>query len=139
MKTRSPVHRSFRRWGGFLVSGTVAAVVDAGITTALIRYAALDPFTARLFAILVAMMVAWLMHRRVTFNVAAAPTWQEFIRFIAVAWSANLLNYALYSAIMLFRPATLPVLAVVVATGVAAVFSYAGFRLRVFREPPPPV
>ena len=129
-------HRSFRHWGGFLFSGGVAFLVDAGITVGLIHLASFDPFSARLIAVIVTMVVAWLMHRRITFNVQISPSWGEFIRFAAVAWSASVLNYIIYAAILLVRPATLPILALVVSSGAAAFFSYAGFRLGVFREPP---
>jgi putative flippase GtrA len=103
-----------------------------------VHSAGLDPFSARVAGILVAMIAAWLLHRRLTFAMKSAPNWREFMRFAAVAWSANLLNYIIYSAILILRPGTLPVIAIVVATAIAAVFSYLGFRLGVFREPPPP-
>jgi putative flippase GtrA len=127
----------FRHWGGFLVSGGTAAAVDAAITLALVHLAKLDPFSARLAAILVAMVVAWLMHRRLTFAVTTAPSFREFLRFAAVAWSANALNYAVYAGILLAWPGTPPLVAIVIATGIAAVFSYLGFRFGVFRQPPP--
>jgi putative flippase GtrA len=130
--------RSLRHWGGFLVSGLAAAAIDALITSGLVHSAGLDPFSARIAGILVAMMAAWLLHRRLTFAMKSPPTWREFVRFAAVAWSANLLNYVIYSAILILRPATLPVIAIVIATAIAAVFSYLGFRLGVFREPTPP-
>jgi putative flippase GtrA len=130
--------RSLRHWGGFLVSGLTAAAIDALITSGLVHSAGLDPFSARIAGILVAMLAAWLLHRRLTFAMKSPPSWREFLRFAAVAWSANLLNYVVYSATLLTRPATLPVVAIVVATAIAAVFSYLGFRLGVFREPPPP-
>lgn len=129
-------HRSFRHWGGFLFSGGVAFLVDAGITTGLIKFAAADPFSARLVAVVIAMVVAWLMHRRVTFNVQRLPSWGEFLRFAAVAWSASALNYFIYAALLLIRPTTLPILALIVSSGAAAIFSYVGFRLGVFRQPP---
>jgi putative flippase GtrA len=130
--------RSLRHWGGFIVSGLTAAAIDALITSGLVHSAGLDPFSARVAGILVAMIAAWLLHRRLTFAMKSAPNWREFMRFAAVAWSANLLNYIIYSAILILRPGTLPVIAIVVATAIAAVFSYLGFRLGVFREPPPP-
>jgi putative flippase GtrA len=131
-------HRSFRHWGGFLFSGGVAFLVDAGITTGLIKFAAADPFSARFIAVVIAMVVAWLMHRRVTFNVQRSPSWGEFLRFAAVAWSASALNYFIYAAILLVRPTTMPILALIVSSGAAAIFSYVGFRLGVFRQPPSP-
>jgi putative flippase GtrA len=130
--------RSLRHWGGFVFSGGTAFLIDAGITTALIHGAGVNPFAARLVAILIAMVAAWLMHRRITFNVAAPPSLTEFLRFAAVAWSANALNYVVYVAILLVRPATWPFAALVASTAIATVFSYLGFRLGVFRELPPP-
>lgn len=127
----------FRHWGGFIVSGATAAVVDAAVTLALVHFAGFDPFTARLIAILIAMVVAWLMHRRLTFAVTAAPSLREFLRFAAVAWSANALNYAIYAGILLVWPGALPLVAILIATAIAAVFSYVGFRFGVFRQPPP--
>ncbi len=128
-------YRSFRHWGGFLFTGGSAFVVDAGITTGLIHLAGLDPFTARLVGIAVAMIFAWLMHRRVTFNVMAPPSAREFLRFATVSGSANALNYAIYALILLAWPATLPILALVVSTAIAACASYAGFRFGVFKQP----
>ena len=126
---------SFRHWGGFLFTGGSAFLVDAGLTTGLIHFVGLDPFTSRLIAIACAMVFAWLMHRRVTFNVAASPSAGEFVRFVTVAGSANALNYAIYALILLVRPVTPPLAALVVSTAIAACFSYAGFRFGVFRQP----
>lgn len=138
MSEQRLVHRSFRHWGGFIFSGGTAFIIDATLTIGLIRFANFNPLAARLIAILVAMIAAWLMHRRITFNVHNAPSWREFGRFAAVAWSANTLNYVVYATILLVRPATAPLLALIASTIVATFFSYAGFRLGVFREPPPP-
>jgi putative flippase GtrA len=127
-------YRSARHWGGFLLTGGSAFLVDAGLTWLLIRLG-LDPFSGRAIAIVAAMVFAWLMHRRVTFNVAAPPTPGEFVRFAAVAGSANALNYAIYALILLTRPETLPLVALVVSTAIAACVSYLGFRFGVFRRP----
>jgi putative flippase GtrA len=130
-------YRSFRHWGGFLLSGGTAALVDAAVTTGLIHLAGRDPFSSRLAGIVVAMVVAWLMHRWITFAVIAPPSLREFGKFAAVAWSANALNYAIYAVILLVWPEFSPLIALIISTGIAAVFSYLGFRLGVFREPPP--
>jgi putative flippase GtrA len=130
-------HRSVRHWGGFLFSGGTAFLVDAGITLGLIRLMGLDPFLARLVGIAAAMVVAWMLHRRITFNVAHPPSLAEFLRYATVAGSANGLNYAVYAAILLIRPAIPPFFALIVSTGVAMVFSYLGFRLGVFRRQRP--
>jgi putative flippase GtrA len=126
---------SLRHWGGFVVTGGGAFLIDAGVTAGLIYLAGLDPFTSRLFGIGVAMVFAWLMHRRVTFNVAAPPSAGEFLRFAAVAGSANALNYAIYALTLLVWPATPPLVALLASTAIAACASYVGFRFGVFRRP----
>ncbi len=128
--------RNARHWLGFLGSGGTAFIVDAGITLALTQ-AGVNPFVARIIAIMLAMVVAWLMHRRFTFQVAAPPSMAEFLRFAAVAWSANALNYGIYALLLLALPALWPLAAMAASTGVAMIFSYLGFRLGVFREKPP--
>lgn len=124
-----------RHWGGFVLSGGTAFVVDTATTILLVHFG-LDRFVARLFGIAVAMVVAWLMHRRVTFAMDADASWAEFLRFAAVAASANALNFVVYSLLLLAFPGLVTLAAIVIATAVATVGSYLGFRLGVFREPP---
>jgi len=125
-----------RHWGGFILSGGTAFVVDAGITTLLVHFGA-NRFLARIVGIAVAMVVAWLMHRRVTFAMDAGASWSEFLRFATVAASANALNFVVYSLLLVIFPALPVIVAIFIATAIATAFSYAGFRLGVFREPPP--
>ncbi len=129
-------YRSFRHWGGFILSGGSAFVVDAGINTALIHFAGISPFISRLISIGCAMVWAWQMHRRVTFAVRAPASLGEFARFALVAGSANALNYAIYAAILLVWPATPPLAALIVSTAIATAVSYLGFRFGVFRREP---
>jgi putative flippase GtrA len=127
-----------RHWGGFVLSGGTAFVIDAGVTT-LFVHLGVDRFSARVVGIAVAMVAAWLMHRRVTFDMHTARSWGEFLRFAAVALGANIVNFAAYSVLLLAFPALHYFAAIVIATAVATVLSYLGFRLGVFREPPPPM
>ncbi len=127
-------YRSLRHWGGFIVSGGSAFLVDAAINTGLIELVGLNPFVSRLISIGCAMVFAWLMHRNLTFAVAAPPRLSEFARFATVAGSANALNYAVYAAILLVWPPTPPLAALVVSTAIATGASYLGFRFGVFRR-----
>ncbi len=127
-------YRSLRHWGGFIVSGGSAFLVDAAINTALIHFIELSPFISRLISIGCAMVFAWLMHRNLTFAVTAPPRLSEFARFAMVAGSANALNYAVYAAILIVWPATPPLAALIVATAIATCASYLGFRFGVFRR-----
>jgi putative flippase GtrA len=126
--------RSLRHWGGFLFSGGTAFLVDAGTTAIFVHFVGLDRFVARIIGIGVAMVAAWLLHRRVTFNVSAPRSLAEFLRFSAVALTANALNFAIYSLLLIAFPTIHYLIAIVIATGVATIFSYVGFRLGVFRR-----
>ena len=128
-------YRSLRHWGGFFVSGGTAFLADAAITGSLIHFGGVDPFSSRFVAIACAMVLAWLLHRRLTFGVAAPPSFGEFGRFVSVAITANLINYGVYALILLTRPSVPPLRALVLSTAVAMVVSYLGFRLRVFPRP----
>ncbi len=127
-------HRSFRHWGGFIFSGLTAFVVDMSVTFLLVHVARLDRFSSRLIAILIATVVAWLLHRRITFNVPYGPSIAEFVRFFLVASSANGANYVVYAAILLLVPATPLLVAIVISSSVAGLLSYFGFRFGVFHR-----
>jgi putative flippase GtrA len=123
-----------RHWGGFVFSGGTAFLVDAGLTFVFVHFVGLDRFLARALAIAIAMVVAWLMHRRVTFNVSAPRSLREFLRFAGVALTANALNFAIYSLLLIALPHLNYLVALVIATAVATAFSYLGFRFGVFRR-----
>jgi putative flippase GtrA len=74
------------------------------------------------------------MHRRVTFNVSAPRSLAEFLRFASVALTANALNFAVYSLLLIGWPKLNYLIAIVIATAIATAFSYAGFRFGVFRR-----
>ena len=123
--------------GGFLVSGSLAFLTDAGILFALTRGLGLDPFSARIAAIGCAMIVGFFAHRRLTFAAKEPATLAQFAKFLGVATTASVVNYAVYAGILVLRPPTDPLAALVVATAVAMGISYAGLRFGVFRKPPP--
>ncbi len=126
-------HRSFRHWGGFIFSGLTAFAVDVGVTWVLVQVG-LDPFTSRLLGIVVATFVAWLMHRRITFNVPYAPSVREFVRFFVVASSANGATYVSYTILLLVAPSFPLVAAIVLSSGIGGALSYFGFRFGVFHR-----
>lgn len=123
-----------RHGAGFVASGLIAFSVDAGVLLALTRYAGLDPFSARLAAIITAMVVAWLSHRRLTFAVKTPPSLGEFLRFAVVASGASFVNYVIYATLLLVWRQMPPLAALVAATAVSMCASYIGMRLGVFRH-----
>lgn len=126
-----------RHWGGFLVAGLSAMAVDAGLLEALTRFAGLGPLAARPISILGAMVVSWAINRRVTFAVAAAPSWAEFARFAVASAASISVNYLVFAAILAVFPGirAYPSVAIVPASMVSMFVSYVGFRFGAFRSP----
>ena len=118
----------------FLVSGGTAFVIDALVLKLLTSVLGLHPIVARLAAIALAMVAGWLMHRTFTFRVGGPPTLPEFVRYAGVAWTAAAVNYALFVLIVLARPATDPLVALVISSAVAMVLAYLGMRFAAFRK-----
>lgn len=122
-------------WLGFLVSGLFAFATDATVLEIGIRLLELDPLVARVGAILVAMIVGWLSHRRLTFRVAAPPSSAEFARYAASASTAAILNWAVYAFLLIMSPSLPPLGAMTMSSVVAMLFSYISMRYAVFGRP----
>jgi putative flippase GtrA len=118
---------------GFLFSGSLAFLTDAAVLT-LLTLAGLHPIAARFFAICLAMAVGWQCHRRFTFRLVTPSRFREFLRYAAVGWTVTVINYGIFVLIILLRPATPPLYALVASSLVAMVFSYLGMRFAAFRK-----
>lgn len=118
----------------FLISGGTAFTVDATVLTLLTSLLGLHPILARLFAISLAMVAGWLMHRTFTFAVPAPPSFAEYLRYAGVAWTAAAINYGVFVLIVLAVPGIAPVAALVASSLVAMTFSYLGMRFAAFRQ-----
>ena len=123
-----------RHYGGFLAAGGSAFLTDVAVFQALHSWAGVNVLIARLLSISLAMAVSFLINRAITFAVPGPPRIIEFLRFAAVGWVSSALNYGLFAGAMLARPETWPILAIVFATAISMVASYAGMRLAVFRK-----
>jgi putative flippase GtrA len=124
-----------QHWAGFAASGGIAFCVDALVLWGLVRGFGMSPFLARLIAIAVATVAGFLAHRRLTFDMAGAPTLAEFSRFVGVAWTSSAVNYTIYAGILLVWPWVAPLLALVGATVFSMIVTYVGLRFGVFRQP----
>jgi putative flippase GtrA len=124
-----------RHYGGFALAGSMALATDAAVLTLLTRLAGLSPFLARPVGIAVAMVVSWMINRTVTFKTEAPPSITEFSRFAGVSITSQLVNYAVFAAILLAFPAFEPLVALLLACLVSMFVSYTGFRFGVFRRP----
>lgn len=123
-----------RHWGGFLLGGGLAFAADGAILLLLTKVWGVSPYWARIPGIAVAMVVSWLVNRRLTFAVAAPPSLAEFGRFAAVSWLSQMVNYAAYAAVLLAWPGVEPIMALFVACFASMIVSYAGFKHGVFKQ-----
>lgn len=127
---QTPVRHGVR----FIICGAVAFAVDAAVLAALSSGLGVHPILARLAAIALAMVAAWLMHRTFSFAVSAPPSIAEFLRFASVAWTAAALNYCLFVLILLIDAHVPPLAAMFISSLAAMTFSYLGMRLAAFRQ-----
>lgn len=118
----------------FLGSGMLAFTVDGSVLWILTRFAGLDPYSARLIAILTAMVAAYFAHRRWTFSDTSPPSLAQFAKFASVASAANATNYLVYVLLLRTVASITPLVAMAAASAIAMVLSYAGFRFGVFRK-----
>lgn len=121
--------RTLPAWAGqvfrFGFTGGLGFAVDASILWLMIR-AGLSPYSGRVVSLSVGIIFTWWLHRRVTFRTTAAPSWREFGAFLLQSLAGSALNYAVYSGLLW---AGAPVVAaLVVGTGVAAVFNFFRYR-----------
>ena len=122
-----------RHYGGFVLAGVSALATDATMLVVLTRLFGLSPLLARPLGISVAMVVSWLINRTVTFQASSPPSLREFAGFAAVAWASQAVNYAIFATVLIARPGTEPVIALILSSLVAMFVSYAGMRFGVFR------
>lgn len=116
----------------FAVAGGAGFLVDASVLALLLWATPLGPLVARVFAIAAAMFFTFWLNRTFTFGRSHRGIAAEGTRYGGVGISAALLNYAVYSALVLAFPALRPVLAVAVASLVAMVWSFLGYSRFVF-------
>ncbi|MBB2751375.1 UNVERIFIED_ORG: putative flippase GtrA [Rhizobium aethiopicum] len=117
----------------FTIAGGIGFLVDAGMLSALLHLTSLGPFLARLVAIACAMAVTWVFNRRYTFDRSGRTLAAEGFRYGSIGVTAALVNYGLYSTLLLSLPALQPLAAMVIASIASMVFSFFGYSRFVFR------
>jgi putative flippase GtrA len=130
----TPYWRRLAHIGGFLLAGSLAFVTDVAIFQAAYGLLLLPALLARPLSISVAMVVSWLINRRVTFPMPGRPNVSEFLHFAAFAWAAAAFNYMVFAAILWISPAIWPPLAIFFSSLAAMVLAYANMRFSVFRQ-----
>ena len=128
-----PPHGTLRQSLAFAAVGVAALLIDAAVLTALTAWAELPALLARIPSIAIAMICAWALNRTLTFANGTAPSITEFGRYATVAAGAALVNYGVFTMILLLRPGTPALYALCISSAIAAVLSYSGYRWFVFQ------
>lgn len=123
-----------RRFGWFLVAGSIGFLADAGMLALLLRLSSLGPFWARIVAIGFALLVTWSFNRAVTFGKSRFPLLLEGARYGSVGLLSALLNYGIYAGLLLAFPPLNPLAALFAASLAAMAFSWAGYSRFVFQK-----
>lgn len=125
-----------KRVGLFLFAGAIGFAVDMVVLWVLLRFALLDPFSARVLAIASAMMCTYAINRTFTFGASHRRVSVEGARYGSVGIASAVLNYAVYSVCLIVIPEMSPYLALILGSGSATVFSYLGYSRFVFGPHP---
>ena len=123
-----------KRFGWFIVAGTIGFLADAGMLASLLQFTPLGPFAARVIAILFAMLVTWGFNRIVTFGRSRFPLLTEGARYGSIGLLSAALNYAVYAGLLLALPWFNPLAALMIASLAAMAFSWTGYSRFVFQK-----
>ena len=118
----------------FGIVGATGFVVDAVVLELLLRTTPLGPFLSRAIAVAVAIGATWLLNRNFTFGASRHSVLGEGVRYGSVGLTSAVLNYLVYSALLVVFPALRPLEALVVSSIAAMAFSFFAYSRFVFRR-----
>ena len=114
--------------------GAAGFLADAGTLALVLKTTALDPFSARIAAIGVALCTTWMLNRTLTFGKSGHSLAGEAARYGGVGIAGSVVNYAIYSTVLLAAPQAGAFAALVIASGSVMMLSYFGYSLLVFQS-----
>jgi putative flippase GtrA len=123
-----------RRFGWFVVAGSIGFLADAAMLALLLVLDAMGPFMARVIAIGFALSVTWVFNRTVTFGRSRFPLLVEGARYGSVGLASAVVNYAVYTLVLLAWPTIHPLFALVAASLAAMALSWTGYARFVFQR-----
>jgi putative flippase GtrA len=116
----------------FALTGGIGFVADAAALWLLLAATPLGSLSARVLSIGFALCVTWQINRHLTFSPSSRSIAQEGARYGGVGIATSVVNYLVYSAILLALPAAPPLAALAVASLVAMTLSFLGYSRLVF-------
>lgn len=116
----------------FGLVGGIGFVADATMLLLLLHATPVGPFAARLASIAFGLTVTWLCNRTLTFRPSDRGMLREGTRYGGVGIATSIVNYLVYSGLMLATPSLPPLAAMVIASAAAMTLSYLGYSRLVF-------
>lgn len=116
----------------FGMVGAMGFVADAGSLALMLRLTSLGPFLARLVSIGLALAITWMLNRNFTFPRSERGMAHEGARYGGIGIGTSILNYLVYTSILILFPWAPPLAAVIVSSAAAALASYLGYSFLVF-------
>ena len=118
----------------FLLAGSVGFVVDAGVLHLLLWYTPVGPFIGRAVSIPSALLATWILNRNFTFGHSDRSLAAEGFRYGSVGLTSAMLNYAVFSSLLMTEPSLRPIIALTLGSAAATTFSFFGYSRFVFRH-----
>jgi putative flippase GtrA len=116
----------------FVFAGGIGFAADAAVLWLLLAITPLGPFVARMLSIGFALCVTWQINRHLTFSPSRRGVAEEGARYGGVGIATSIVNYLVYSAILLALPAAPPLAALAIASLAAMALSFLGYSRLVF-------
>jgi putative flippase GtrA len=126
--------RGMRKLFWFAMAGSVGFIVDIGLLMLLLHFTSLGPFRARAISISMAVIATWKMNHAFTFDRSGRSLAAEGFRYGSIGVTSAVLNFALYSALLVSTPILRPTVALMLASAAATGFSFFGYSRFVFRR-----
>ena len=135
MGKTTTVRSSFIQLFLFAVAGVIGFVVDTAVLYVLAPY--MGPFYARIVSFLAAVLTTWLVNRALAFRnrSSALSKKSEFARYLILMLAGGLINYGVYSGLIVYSPLVRQYLVLGVAAGSLAgmVVNYLSSRFLIYR------
>ncbi|MGF0537777.1 GtrA family protein [Agrobacterium sp. ES01] len=118
----------------FAVVGGAGFLVDASMLALLLTFTPISAIPARALAILTALAATWYLNRRFTFGASRYSVIREGFRYGSVGLTSALVNYLIFTGLLLTIPTLSPFAALIFSSIAAMGFSFFGYSRFVFRR-----
>jgi putative flippase GtrA len=118
----------------YCIVGALGFAVDWSILQFCVRVFGVGPVVARVFSTFAALTATWLLHRQFTFSVASQINFSEWFRYMLSNGVGALVNFCVYSGMVLVWPRLGLTIPLAIASVVALAINYFGAAYFVFNH-----